>query len=171
MATCSVCSTELQGSWKFCLNCGAPLPTATEEPSEVEVVEADVVEAEAVQPEVLEAEAVQPEVLQAEAIELDLIGPEPTPEPAPLAIPEPIPAAIRPVRTETKTLNLLAVVALALGVIGGPVAIIFGFFAVRQIRQTGERGMLLAKIAIVLGVLWLVIWIVVIAWVVVNGAL
>ena len=156
MATCSVCSTELQGSWKFCLNCGAPLPTASEESSELEVVE---------------AEPVQPEVLEAEVIEPEDAPPEPTPDPAPLAIPEPIPAAIRPVRTETTTLNLLAVVALALGVIGGPVAIIFGFFAVRQIRQTGERGMLLAKIAIVLGVLWLVIWIVVIAWVVVNGAL
>lgn len=137
MATCSVCSTELQGSWKFCLNCGAPLPPASAN---------------------VEAEAERSEH-------------EPVAEPAHRAIPEPIPAAIRPPRTETRTLNLLAVVALALGVIGGPVAILFGFFAVRQIRQTGERGILLARIAIGLGILWLIVWIAVIAWVVVNGAI
>lgn len=112
MSTCAVCSTELQGDWKFCLSCGAPLA-------------------------------------------------------------ESIPAAIRPTRqpTEVRTLNLLAVIAIVLGVIGGPVAAVFGFVAIRQIKQSGERGLLLARIAIVLGIVWLVVWIAAITWILVSGAL
>lgn len=136
-------------------------------------VTADVMPAE--EAPVLEAPVLEDapveEVPAAEEVAVAEVVAEPETEVAPAPIPEPIPAAIRPVRAEQpSTLNLLAVVALALGVIGGPVAIIFGIFAVRQIKQTGERGMLLARIAIGLGILWLVIWIVVIAWVVVNGA-
>lgn len=82
-----------------------------------------------------------------------------------------MPAAIRPegAAAAPAPLNLLALVALVLGVIGGPVAAIFGHVAMHQIAQTGERGMLLARIATVLGYVWLVIWIAVIAWVVVVG--
>lgn len=84
-----------------------------------------------------------------------------------------VPAAIRPTRApaEGRTLNLLAVIAIVLGVIGGPVAAIFGFVAARQIKQTGERGIVLARIAIVLGILWLVVWIGAITWILVSGAL
>jgi len=112
MSTCAVCSAELQGDWKFCLSCGAPLASS-------------------------------------------------------------VPAAIRPTRdpAEGRTFNLLAVIAIVLGVIGGPVAAIFGFVAVRQIRQTGERGLLLARLAIVLGIVWLVVWIGAITWILVSGAL
>lgn len=82
-----------------------------------------------------------------------------------------IPAAIRPEAAQpvAAPLNLLAVVALVLGVIGGPVAAVFGHFAMRQIAQSGERGMLLARIATVLGYVWLAVWIAVIAWVLVVG--
>lgn len=82
-----------------------------------------------------------------------------------------IPAAIRPEGVEPgpRTINLLAVVALVLGIIGGPVAAIFGHVAMSQIARSGERGMLLARIATVLGYVWLAVWIAVIAWVVVVG--
>ena len=83
-------------------------------------------------------------------------------------IPGGIPAAIRPedeAAVPQQPLNLLAVVALVLGIIGGPVAALFGHFALRQIARTGERGMLLARIATVLGYVWLVVWIGVFVWV------
>lgn len=79
-----------------------------------------------------------------------------------------VPAAIRPEGAATpRPLNLLAIVALVLGIIGGPIAALFGHVAMRQIARTGERGMLLARIATVLGYVWLAVWIAVIAWVVV----
>lgn len=110
MSTCPSCSAELQGNWKFCLQCGEPLTAE-------------------------------------------------------------VPAAIRPDQPTVRPLNTLSVVAIALGVIGGPVAAIFGHVAMRQIRETGERGMLLARIATGLGYLWLAVWVVVIVWVVVTGAI
>ncbi|MDH6179976.1 hypothetical protein M2152_000158 [Microbacteriaceae bacterium SG_E_30_P1] len=106
MSTCPACSAPLQGDWKFCLSCGAPLPQAA-------------------------------------------------------------PAAIRPDTADAgRTINLLAVIAFALGVIGGPIAAIFGHIAVRQIRTSGERGLVLARVAIVLGYVWLVVWIAAIAWII-----
>jgi len=111
MSTCAVCSTELQGDWKFCLACGAPLT-------------------------------------------------------------ESVPAAIRPAKQtdEGRTFNLLAVIAIVLGVIGGPVAAVFGIVALRQIRQSGERGIVLARVATVLGFVWLAVWIGAIVWILVAGA-
>ncbi|MDO7882931.1 DUF4190 domain-containing protein [Salinibacterium soli] len=86
-------------------------------------------------------------------------------------VPTEVPAAIRPdgVAPPRAPLNPLALVALVLGVIGGPVAALFGHVAMRQIARSGERGMLLARIATVLGYVWLAIWAAVIAWVVVVG--
>ena len=74
-----------------------------------------------------------------------------------------VPAAVRPEVSEATArprLNLLAVLALALAIVGGFPALIFGHLAMSQIKRTGERGMLVARIATVLGYLWLVAWIV-----------
>ncbi len=129
MSTCPACGASLEGQWKFCLRCGAPL---------VESTPADDTP----------------------------VAPAITPTPV-----DDIPAAIRPAATPSSVapLNTLAIVALALGIIGGPVAIIFGYVALRQIRQTGERGRTAAIVATVLGYLWLVGWAAVITWVLVTG--
>jgi hypothetical protein len=54
--------------------------------------------------------------------------------------------------------NPLAILAIVLAAIGGAPALIFGHVALRQISETGERGMLMARIATVLGYVWLVVW-------------
>lgn len=106
MSTCASCGAELEGTWKFCLRCGAPI----------------------------------------------------------------IPGAIRPEEAvEPPGFNLLAIVALMLACIGGAPAFIFGHFAIAQIRETGERGIVIARIATVLGYLWLAVWITIIV-VLVTGA-
>jgi hypothetical protein len=51
--------------------------------------------------------------------------------------------------------NLLAVLALLLGVLASPLAALFGHVALSQLRASGERGVIPAWIAIVLGYLWL----------------
>lgn len=66
--------------------------------------------------------------------------------PPPAAEPEP----------ETRRVNVLAVLALILGCMLSPLAALFGHVAVWQIRITGERGLVAAWIAIVLGYVWLV---------------
>lgn len=82
-----------------------------------------------------------------------------------------VPAAIRPADAASTAvpMNLLAVIAFVLGIIGGPIAAVFGHLAINQIRRTGERGMVLARIATVLGYVWLALWLAVIAWIVVVG--
>ncbi len=52
--------------------------------------------------------------------------------------------------------NVLAVLALILGCLLSPLAALFGHVAVSQIKITGERGLVPAWIAIVLGYVWLV---------------
>jgi hypothetical protein len=52
--------------------------------------------------------------------------------------------------------NPVAVVAFVLGCVGGIPAIAFGPIALRQIKQTGERGRTLARVGTVLGYVWLV---------------
>ncbi|MFD3430953.1 DUF4190 domain-containing protein [Nocardia fluminea] len=47
--------------------------------------------------------------------------------------------------------NSLAVVALVLGVLGGPIAIPFGHSARSQIRRTGEQGAGMAMAGLILG--------------------
>ena len=51
--------------------------------------------------------------------------------------------------------NLLAVLALLLGLLASPLAALFGHVALGQVRSTGERGVIPAWVAIVLGYLWL----------------
>jgi len=64
----------------------------------------------------------------------------------------------RPAPLPVQRMNPLAILALVLAVIGGAPALIFGHVAIRQIKQTGERGMVMAVIATVLGYVWLVVW-------------
>jgi len=81
-----------------------------------------------------------------------------------------VPGAVRPAAIGTPRVNPLAILALALACVGGFPALIFGHLAMVQIKRTGERGMLIARIATVLGYLWLVVWIVLILrWL--SGAL
>ncbi len=51
--------------------------------------------------------------------------------------------------------NVLAVLALLLGVLASPLAALFGHVALGQIRANGGRGVIPAWVAIVLGYLWL----------------
>ncbi len=55
----------------------------------------------------------------------------------------------------TGRVNILAVLALLLGVLASPLAALFGHVALSQLRASGERGVIPAWIAIVLGYLWL----------------
>jgi hypothetical protein len=71
-----------------------------------------------------------------------------------------VPGAIRPEAVEGRRVNALAVLALILACLGGAPALIFGHLAMRQIRTTGDRGLPIARVATVLGYLWLVVWIV-----------
>ena len=69
-----------------------------------------------------------------------------------------------------RRLNVLAVLALILGCLLSPLAALFGHVAVAQIKTTGERGLVPAWIAVVLGYVWLVaLTVLVIAYVTTNG--
>lgn len=57
---------------------------------------------------------------------------------------------------EARRFNKLAVLALIMGCLLSPFAALFGHVAVWQIRTTGERGLVAAWIATVLGYIWLV---------------
>lgn len=50
----------------------------------------------------------------------------------------------------------LAVLAFVLGCLLSPLAALFGHLAIAQIKTSGERGRVLAWIAVALGYLWLV---------------
>ena len=58
--------------------------------------------------------------------------------------------------SETRRVNVLAVLALILGCLLSPLAALFGHIAVAQIKTSGERGLVAAWIAVVLGYVWLV---------------
>jgi hypothetical protein len=53
--------------------------------------------------------------------------------------------------------NRLAILALVLAGIGGPLALVFGHLASGQIRRSGERGLILARVATILGYVWLAV--------------
>lgn len=71
-------------------------------------------------------------------------------------IPTELPAPVRRDPDERPPMNVLAVVALALGVLLSPVAALFGHLAVGQIHRSGERGLVLAWAGVALGWIWLV---------------
>jgi len=60
-----------------------------------------------------------------------------------------------------RSVNVLAILALAIGVLACPLAALFGHLALGQLKVSGERGVIPAWIALVLGYLWLGFWIVV----------
>lgn len=66
-----------------------------------------------------------------------------------------IPGAIRPDTAEAPRFNPIAILALVLACIGGAPALVFGHIAIAQITRTGERGLMIARVATVLGYLWL----------------
>jgi hypothetical protein len=68
-----------------------------------------------------------------------------------------IPGAIRPTTPAKPRVNPLAILALVLACIGGPLALVFGHLAVGQIRRSGERGLGIARVATVLGYFWLLV--------------
>jgi uncharacterized Tic20 family protein len=71
---------------------------------------------------------------------------------------------------EARRVNVLAVLALILGCLLSPLAALFGHVAVWQIKTTGERGLVVAWIAIVLGYIWLVtLAVLIIAFVTTNA--
>jgi uncharacterized Tic20 family protein len=87
----------------------------------------------------------------------------------PLAGALPSPAATES-EAEARRVNVLAVLALILGCLLSPLAALFGHVAVWQIKATGERGLVAAWIAIVLGYIWLVtLAVLIIAFVTTNA--
>ena len=77
--------------------------------------------------------------------------------------------ATRPAPLETPRTNPVAIIALALAAIGGAPALIFGHVAIQQIKETGKRGLLMARIATVLGYVWLIVWGIVLYSLLTNG--
>lgn len=68
------------------------------------------------------------------------------------------------------SVNTLAVLALLIGILACPLAAPFGHLALGQVRASGERGVIPAWIAIVLGYLWLGFWLVfIITYFATNG--
>ncbi|HWM33124.1 MAG TPA: hypothetical protein VNR36_02680 [Pseudolysinimonas sp.] len=68
------------------------------------------------------------------------------------------------------SVNTLAVLALLIGILACPLAAPFGHLALGQVKASGERGLVPAWIAVVLGYLWLGFWIVfVITYFATNG--
>lgn len=55
----------------------------------------------------------------------------------------------------TGSVNRLAVIALALGILLSPLAALFGHLALNQLKTSGEKGVVPAWIAVVLGYVWL----------------
>jgi hypothetical protein len=101
--------------------------------------------------------------------------PEPEAEPEPHAEPEPEPTAEtlddevlaadeipadEPAEAPRLRVNTLAILALAIGVLASPLAALFGHLALAQLKVSGERGVVPAWIAVVLGYVWLGFWIV-----------
>lgn len=60
----------------------------------------------------------------------------------------------------TGSVNTLAILALLIGVLACPFAALFGHLALGQLKMSGERGVIPAWVAIVLGYLWLGFWVV-----------
>jgi hypothetical protein len=58
------------------------------------------------------------------------------------------------------SVNTLSILALLIGILACPFAALFGHIALGQLKISGERGVIPAWIAIVLGYLWLGFWIV-----------
>lgn len=66
--------------------------------------------------------------------------------------PAPAPAAGAPT-------NVLAIIGLIAAFVFAPVGIVLGFIAQNQIKTTGEGGAGLAKAAIILGIVFTILWV------------
>jgi hypothetical protein len=84
---------------------------------------------------------------------------EPAPEPA-AEVEEPLPDDDEDDVPGPRRVNTLAVLALAIGILASPLAALFGHLALGQLKASGERGVIPAWVAVVLGYLWLGFWIV-----------
>jgi hypothetical protein len=80
-----------------------------------------------------------------------------------------VPGAIRPDDAAPAPVNIIAIFSFVLACIASPLAALFGHVALRQLRTSGERGISLARIATVLGYVWLVIVVLVVAWVLIGA--
>ena len=60
-----------------------------------------------------------------------------------------------------KSLNILSVVSLVAAFVASPLAVVFGYIAVAQIRRSDQRGSSMAWTAVGLGWLWVALYIVV----------
>lgn len=91
--------------------------------------------------------------------------PEPVDEPDAVAAPqavaqiEAIPSAIRPSAQPQPRINRLAIASLIVGVFGGVLGIVLGHLALRQLTTSGERGVVLARLATMCGYIWLIIYV------------
>jgi ABC-type sulfate transport system permease subunit len=56
--------------------------------------------------------------------------------------------------------NVLSIVSLVLAVVLSPLAVVFGYLAVGQIRRSAQRGEALAWVAVALGWVWAVSYVV-----------
>jgi len=65
----------------------------------------------------------------------------------------------RPQRRK-KSLNILSVVSLVAALVASPLAVVFGYVAVAQIRRSDQRGASMAWTAVGLGWLWVALYIV-----------
>jgi hypothetical protein len=168
----------------------APAPDGEEEPppEDVEAIEPEAIEPEAIEPEAPEPEAPEePEPFP--AYDPSAFTPT-DPEPEPVGEPEPrgrMRFVRRRAATASTTLldeapeieldddlepldetsgdrrgsvNTLSILALLIGLLACPFAALFGHIALGQLKVSGERGVIPAWIAIVLGYLWLGFWIV-----------
>lgn len=90
-----------------------------------------------------------------------LLADAPAPAPAPAAVAEPDDELFaEPDARRSSSVNTLAILALLIGILACPLAALFGHLALGQVRVSGERGVIPAWIAVVLGYLWLGFWIV-----------
>jgi hypothetical protein len=102
-----------------------------------------------------------------EPVEAPAAAPVEAPAPAPVAAPEELVETddvdeldLDEPAERTGSVNTLAILALLIGILACPLAAPFGHLAIGQVRASGERGLIPAWIAVVLGYLWLGFWIV-----------
>ncbi len=62
--------------------------------------------------------------------------------------------AAAPVVAPSGKMNVFAVLALVIGILGGWLAIVFGHLALSQIKNTGQKGREMATFGLVLGYIW-----------------
>jgi hypothetical protein len=182
MASCRSCSRDLDPSWKFCVHCGtavrsvdAAAPASVAPPAPAPLVSA---------PESAPASVAPVGPAFASSTATAVASPAPTslgtpasPDAAPVwtsaepstwpgaplrpASPASVPAAIRPESAEAAPpeFSVLAIVGFALALVGFAPAFVLGHLALARIRAHGLRGAGLAVAAIVLGYVFLALWI------------